>query len=269
MGTGSCNTVTETLTLRGVSKTFDARSPLHVLEDIDLSIREGEFVSFIGPSGCGKSTLLAILAGLLEPTTGTVRFADHPDKPLLGKVAYMPQKDLLLPWRSLLDNTIIGMECRGWARSTSRKRALGLFPAFGLAGFEDYYPAHLSGGMRQRAAFLRTLLTDRSILLLDEPFGALDALTRATLQTWLLNLWDSLETIIVLVTHDVEEALLLSDRICVMTERPGRIKEIITVPWGRPRTFSIVTAPEFTALRRTLLNSLYADQPFTSSEDSQ
>ncbi len=259
-------TATEVLTLKGVSKTFVASSPLRVLEDIDLSIYQGEFVSLIGPSGCGKSTLLAVLAGLLKPTTGSTHFTDHPDKTLLGEVAYMPQKDLLLPWRSLLDNTIIGMELRGWDRTTSRRRALDLFPTFGLAGFEDYYPANVSGGMRQRAAFLRTLLADRSILLLDEPFGALDALTRANLQVWLLALWESLETTIVLVTHDVEEALLLSDRICVMTKRPGYIKEIITVPWTRPRNFSIVTTPEFTAMRSALLNSLYADSP---SEESR
>ena len=253
------------IALQKVSKTFPTRSgPLHVLEDVDFAAEAGEFVSIIGPSGCGKSTLLNILAGLEEPSAGQVCFDGRPGEGRLGSVAYMPQKDLLLPWRTALDNAILALEVQGWDRAAARERAGELLATFGLQGFEDHYPADLSGGMRQRTAFLRTILADKRLVLLDEPFGALDALTRANLQAWLLELWGLLAVTVVLVTHDVEEALLLSDRIYVMTARPGRISQVMTAPLQRPRTYDLVSSPEFTALKADLLATLRGSGPVLS-----
>ena len=246
-----------------VDKSFPARGePLHVLEAVDFAAEAGEFVSIIGPSGCGKSTMLNILAGLEEPSAGRgpLRRAARARR-RLGSVAYMPQKDLLLPWRTALDNAILALEVQGWDRAAARGRAGELLATFGLQGFEDHYPADLSGGMRQRTAFLRTILADKRLVLLDEPFGALDALTRANLQAWLLDLWGLLAVTVVLVTHDVEEALLLSDRICVMTARPGRISRVLTVPLERPRTYDLVSSPAFTALKADLLATLRDSGP--------
>jgi ABC-type nitrate/sulfonate/bicarbonate transport system ATPase subunit len=169
----------------------------------------------------------------------------------------MPQRDALLPWRTVLDNVVLGLEVHGVAKQEARERARGLLPRFGLAGFGDYYPAALSGGMRQRAAFLRTVLAEREVLLLDEPFGALDALTRRSMQAWLLDLWGELGRSILMVTHDVEEALLLSDRVAVMTARPGHIKLIETVPLPRPRTPAMINEPEFVAQKAVLLETLH------------
>ena len=253
------------IALEQVSKSFPTRSgPLHVLEEVDFAVEAGEFVSIIGPSGCGKSTLLNILAGLEEPTAGGVRFDGRPGEGRLGSVAYMPQKDLLLPWRTALDNAILALEVQGWDRAAARERAGELLATFGLQGFEDHYPADLSGGMRQRTAFLRTILADKRLVLLDEPFGALDALTRANLQAWLLDLWGLLAVTVVLVTHDVEEALLLSDRVYVMTARPGRISRVMTAPLERPRTYDLVSSPEFTALKADLLATLRDSGPVVS-----
>ena len=253
------------IALEHVAKSFPTRGePLHVLEEVDFAVEAGEFVSIIGPSGCGKSTLLNILAGLEEPSAGGVRFDGRPGEGRLGSVAYMPQKDLLLPWRTALDNAILALEVQGWDRTAARGRAGELLATFGLQGFEDHYPADLSGGMRQRTAFLRTILADKRLVLLDEPFGALDALTRANLQAWLLDLWGLLAVTVVLVTHDVEEALLLSDRVYVMTARPGRISRVMTVPLERPRTYDLVSSPEFTALKADLLATLRDSGPVLS-----
>jgi ABC-type nitrate/sulfonate/bicarbonate transport system ATPase subunit len=175
----------------------------------------------------------------------------------LGHTALMPQRDALLPWRSVLDNTILGLEVAGVGRAAARERARALLPHFGLAGFEEYYPAALSGGMRQRAAFLRTVLAEREVLLLDEPFGALDALTRRSMQEWLLDLWDDLGRTILLVTHDVEEALLLADRVAVMTARPGRIKRVEPVRLPRPRHAEMISEPAFVAQKMELLAALH------------
>ncbi|MHB8991626.1 MAG: ABC transporter ATP-binding protein [Chloroflexota bacterium] len=229
---------------------------LPVLEEIDLFAQEGEFVTLIGPSGCGKSTLLNIVAGLEEPASGSIRFDGQPATHRIGRVAYMPQKDLLMPWRTVLDNTILGLEIQGVPRDAARKRALALFELFGLKSFEKAYPATLSGGMRQRAAFLRTVLTDKEIMLLDEPFGALDALTRSNMQEWLLRLWDSLRKTILFITHDVDEAVLLSDRVYVLTARPGRIKLVLDIDLPRPREYGIVTSEPFIELKERLLGAI-------------
>jgi ABC-type nitrate/sulfonate/bicarbonate transport system ATPase subunit len=226
-----------------------------VLAGVDLTVNEGEFVSIIGPSGCGKSTLLNIIAGLDQPDSGIVELSGATDK-RLGQTGYMQQKDLLLPWRTVLDNTILGLELRGVPRKQAREQALQYTEEFGLKGFENHYPYALSGGMRQRAAFLRTMLMDQDVILLDEPFGALDALTRIQMQEWLLQLWESLNKTIVLITHDVDEALLLSDRVYLMTARPGRATLALDVTLPRPRHYDMVTGPDFSALKARLMEPL-------------
>lgn len=241
----------------GIRVDFPTREgPLPVLEAIDLFAMEGEFISIIGPSGCGKSTLFNVIAGLHEPDSGSIRFDGHSVDRLLGKVAFMPQKDLLMPWRTVLDNAILGLEVQGVTRREAREKALALFGLFGLRGFEQAYPATLSGGMRQRAAFLRTVLTNREILLLDEPFGALDALTRSSMQEWLLELWGNLRKTILFITHDVDEAVLLSDRVYALTARPARIKMVREIDLPRPRRYEMVISPSFLRLKEVLLAAI-------------
>ena len=231
-----------------------------VLAGVSLTVNPGEFVSIIGPSGCGKSTLLNIIASLDQPDAGTVELDEELDgRPVsdrLGRIGYMQQKDLLLPWRTVLDNAALGLELQGIPRRQARRRALELTELFGLKGFEYQYPFALSGGMRQRAAFLRTMMLDQGVMLLDEPFGALDALTRIQMQEWLMDLWRNLRKTIILITHDVDEAILLSDRIYVLTARPGRTKMIIDVDLPRPRSYQLVTELPFTQLKGELLTSL-------------
>ena len=226
-----------------------------VLSGVDLTVNEGEFVSIIGPSGCGKSTLLNIIAGLDQPDSGLVELSGNAGAKL-GQTGYMQQKDLLLPWRSVLDNTILGLELRGVPRKQAREQAMEFTEAFGLKGFEHQYPYALSGGMRQRASFLRTMLMGQDVVLLDEPFGALDALTRVQMQEWLLPLWESLNKTIVLITHDVDEALLLSDRVYLLSARPGRATLVLDVELPRPRNYYMVTSPEFSALKARLMEPL-------------
>ena len=243
--------------MEGIGHTFFVdRRPLLVLQDIDLRVYPGEFVSLIGPSGCGKSTLLNIIAGLEEPTRGAIRSDGQPTNRRLGDVGYMHQKDLLLPWRTVLDNAILGLELRGVPRHQARMQAMNLMEQFGLKGFEGSYPSLLSGGMRQRAAFLRTVLADQEVILLDEPFGALDALTRANMQEWLLQLWESWGKTVLMVTHDVEEALLLSDRVYVMTARPGRVKLVLPVELSRPRRYDMVTEDSFVRMKARVVEAL-------------
>ncbi len=230
-----------------------------VLAGVDLTVNEGEFVSIIGPSGCGKSTLLNMIAGLDQPDSGAITLSDEVSiapTDRLGKTGYMQQKDLLMPWRSVLDNTILGLELKGVPRKQAREQALEFTEAFGLKGYEHQYPYALSGGMRQRAAFLRTMLMGQDVVLLDEPFGALDALTRVQMQEWLLDLWESLNKTIVFITHDVDEALLLSDRVYLLSARPGQVTLVLGVPLPRPRHYDMVTTPEFSGLKSKLMEPL-------------
>lgn len=227
-----------------------------VLREVDLYADDGEFVSLIGPSGCGKSTLLNIIAGLDHPSHGALYLNGRCVEQRLGTVGYMQQKDLLLPWRTVLDNIILGLEVQGVARRLARQRALTLMEQFGLKGFETAYPSTLSGGMRQRAALLRTILPDHEVFLLDEPFGALDALNRAQIHEWLLGLWESLHKTIVLVTHDVDEAIFLADRVYVMTARPGRVKLVQDIDLPRPRHLEMLTTSPFMVLKEHLLTAL-------------
>ncbi|HLY29650.1 MAG TPA: ABC transporter ATP-binding protein [Ktedonobacterales bacterium] len=235
---------------------------LMALDGVSLALAEGEFVALVGPSGCGKSTLLSLIAGLETPSGGQIALRGDPQAKRLGRVGYMPQRDLLLPWRDALGNAIAGLEVQGTPRGEARRRAQALFADFGLAGFERSYPAMLSGGMRQRVAFARTALAAHDLLLLDEPFGALDALTRASLQRWLGSVWARLGITCLLVTHDVDEALLLADRIYVMTPRPGRIRMERRLPLTidglrtRPRTQQFLLEPEIAALKAELLAAL-------------
>jgi ABC-type nitrate/sulfonate/bicarbonate transport system ATPase subunit len=234
--------------------TFDA------LAHVTLAVPAGRFVSLIGPSGCGKSTIFNIVAGLQEPTAGRVLIDGLDATGTIGRVGYMLQKDLLLPWRTLIDNIILGMEIQGVPLRVARDKALPLLRRYGLGGFEDAYPSALSGGMRQRAALLRTLLLDTDVILLDEPFGALDAQTKLQMQEWLLALWSDFAKTVVFVTHDVEEAIFLSDEVHVMGTRPGRIVETLDVALPRPRLRSCTTTPAFTALKERCLELLRLDQ---------
>jgi ABC-type nitrate/sulfonate/bicarbonate transport system ATPase subunit len=227
-----------------------------VLDGVSLSVPGEAFVSLVGPSGCGKSTLLRMLAGLLVPDEGTATVDGEDAAGRPGLVAYMPQKDLLFPWRRALANATLGAEVAGVAKDEAQARARELLPLFGLEGFERAWPNQLSGGMRQRLALLRTFLTPRRTLLLDEPFGALDAITRREMQAWLQEVWQRDRRTVLFVTHDVEEALLLSDTVAVMSPRPGRIVARVAVPFPRPRPPGLVVEPEFVALKAELLAAL-------------
>lgn len=242
----------------GVGVTYRGQSgPVESLREVSIHARQGEFVTIIGPSGCGKSTLLAVLAGLRRPDTGAVRLGGREITGQVGLVGLMPQRDLLLPWKRVLDNAALPLRLRGVPGRQARRTARDLFPRFGLSGFERAWPAALSGGMRQRVALLRTFLTGREVLLLDEPFGALDALTRAGMQEWLLDVWSTWGKTVVLVTHDVDEAIYLSDRIYIMSPRPGRIRHMVDVPLARTRRYDqVVTSASFTGLKRELLGEL-------------
>jgi ABC-type nitrate/sulfonate/bicarbonate transport system ATPase subunit len=231
--------------VNGVSKSFAGEEGmLQVLAPISFDAEWGTWTTILGPSGCGKTTLLRILAELLEPDAGEVS---------IGATAYLPQRDTLLPWRTALDNAILASEVEGRPLAEARPEAIELFAHFGLSGFERQYPSQLSGGMRQRLALIRTFLAHRDILLLDEPLGALDPLTRATLQDWLLSVWTELRKTILLVTHDVEEALLLSDRVLVLTDRPASIARDLQVELHRPRGRASV---ELAATKGRLLDLL-------------
>ena len=224
------------------------------LDGLDLTVGAGEVVAVVGASGCGKSTLLEILAGLQEPDSGTVAL-DAAAR--MRTCAFMPQRDLLLPWRDALGNAGLAFECAGASRAEARRAAAPLFERFGLGEFEAAYPRELSGGMRQRVAFLRTLLAGRPVLLLDEPFASLDAITRAGMQEWLADALVAEPRTVVLVTHDVEEALYLADRVAVLSPRPGRVVAELAVDIERPRPRrETVTSPEFGALRQRALEAL-------------
>jgi ABC-type nitrate/sulfonate/bicarbonate transport system ATPase subunit len=231
---------------------------VQAISDISLSVPAGRFVSLIGQSGCGKSTLFNILAGLLAPTSGRVLLDNRDISGQAGLVSYMLQKDLLLPWRTVLDNVIFGLELQGVSRKAAREEAIPLMDRYGLGQFKHHFPNNLSGGMRQRAALLRTLLCNNEVILLDEPFAALDAQTRFQMQEWLLTIWTEFDRTILFVTHDVDEAIFLSDEICVLSPRPGRIAERIDVGLPRPRDRTVVTSPEFASLKTRCLDLLFA-----------
>ena len=249
------------LKIEDVRCSFDVEGdfPLTVLDGIDFSVNENEFIAVIGPSGSGKSTLFNVISGLLTPDSGRVLLDGTDVTGTPGCLAYMMQKDLLLPWRTILDNVTLGPEIAGKPRSEVQADARKLLQRFGLDGFESFYPAALSGGMRQRAALMRTILCDRQVLLLDEPFGALDALTRSSLQEWLLNIWHDFKRTVVLITHDPDEAVFLADRVIVTTSRPMCIKGLVAVPLGRPRRRDVTTSVEFARIKGEVLDLVTSD----------
>ncbi len=280
------------VSVRNASKSFlrPDLPPIEAIDDISLDVDLGEFVVIVGPSGCGKSTLLNIIAGLAEPDIGSVsilknsrhsrknphhshecprhsRADGNPDElgeqasKRIGRVAYMHQIDLLLPWRNVLSNATLGLEIAGIPRAEADAKATELAQRFGIADFLNAYPATLSGGMRQRVALLRAVLPDRAVLLLDEPFKALDAITRAELQRWLSDVLDRTNRATVMVTHDVEEALMLGDRVLVMSPRPGRILLELDVDLPRPRPRDVVREPNFVELKWQLLSALDDEAP--------
>ena len=230
----------------------DGAGRVEVLDDVSFTVEDGEFVSLVGPSGCGKSTILRLLAGLGRLEAGHLAI-----EPEGSRSAYMPQRDALLPWRRALANAVLGAEVRGVPRAQAAESALALFERFGLAGFERAWPAQLSGGMRQRLALLRTFLTPAEVLLLDEPFGALDAITRRQFQAWLEGVWLADRRPVLFVTHDVEEALVLSDRVLVLAPRPTKVVATVDSPFPRPRApDTIVTDPDFVTRKAALLAAL-------------
>jgi ABC-type nitrate/sulfonate/bicarbonate transport system ATPase subunit len=250
--------------LNDVSATYAERGRrLPVLDRVSLTAAPGEFVAIVGPSGSGKSTLLDVIAGLIEPDSGTVGIAGHvlSARERLGKSAYLRQRDLLMPWRTVQANAAVALEAHGMPRRQARTLALDRLREFELDGFAHAYPAQLSGGMRQRVAFVRTMLAESPILLLDEPFSALDALTRSDLHRWVQDVLPRGQRTVLLVTHDVEEALLLADRVLVVSPRPARVVAEEPVRFPRPRRRSLTLAPEFLAEKARLLIHLGTAAP--------
>jgi NitT/TauT family transport system ATP-binding protein len=243
------------VTASGLGHAF---ADLEVIERLDLRVDRRQVVGVVGPSGCGKSTLLELIAGLREPARGAIAVEGSLDPGgRLASCAYMPQRDLLLPWLAAIDNAALALRNRGARRADARRAAAPLFERFGLTGFELTRPGELSGGMRQRVAFLRTLLAGKPVLLLDEPFGALDAITRAEMQEWLAGAFAAEPRTAVLVTHDVEEALYLCDRVVVLSARPARIIAELEVAEPRaPDRLERITSPDFTALRERAMAAL-------------
>jgi ABC-type nitrate/sulfonate/bicarbonate transport system ATPase subunit len=260
-----------------ISKTFSSdEKEVQALKDISLSVSHGTFICIVGPSGCGKSTLFNIMTGLLQPDTGHVYLDGEEITGKTGIVGYMPQKDLLFPWRTVLENSILGLELKGVSHKEAVDQAIDLFKVFGLSGFENFYPSALSGGMKQRVSLARTFLFDTKVMLLDEPFGALDALSRGVMQEWLLEVWDQIKATIFFITHDVEEAVFLADRILVLSARPATILADIEVPLSRPRSISQRTSAEALAIRQSILGYLegetqkaFSQQAVTMSQSSK
>ena len=252
---------TPELLVHQVTKTFGSgKQRLETLALIDLAVEKGEFVSVIGPSGCGKSTLFNIIAGVDAPTSGTIAIDGVVDAVRAGKSGYMPQQPLLLPWRTIEENVMLGLDVQRVSRDKARRQAQELLEHFGLADFAQNYPSTISGGMRQRVALLRTVLFNKSFLLLDEPFGALDALTRLSCQMWLLDLWQEVHSSVLFITHDVREAILLSHRIYVLSARPARVLQVIDVDLPRPRKPEHLALHQSIQLEQALLSILMKEQ---------
>lgn len=247
----------ELLRLDGVEKCF---GDIVALQESTLTIERGSFVSIVGPSGCGKSTLFNVVAGLLRPDKGDVLLNDASVVGRTGHVGYMLQKDLLVPWQTVLGNITLGARLTRRVTKEDRAAAAAIATRYGLGGFLHHYPGALSGGMRQRVALMRTLAMNQPLLLLDEPFGALDAQTRFDMQQWLLQVWRDSQRTVLFITHDVDEAVFLSDRVLVMSPRPGRIVDDIAINLPRPRTIETLTSPEFTAVKASILHQLHKER---------
>jgi NitT/TauT family transport system ATP-binding protein len=233
------------LEISGLCKFF---GDLEALRSIDASVERGEFIAVVGPSGCGKTTFLRIVAGLEPATTGTILLDGKPLSGPGSSRGFVFQNDSLLPWRTVLANALIGPEVAGRVGKTERQRTLDLLKLVGLGGFENYYPRQLSGGMRQRVNLARALAIDPDVLLMDEPFASLDAQTREIMQTELLRIWEEGRKTVLFVTHQIDEAVFLSDRVLVFARRPGRLQESVTIRLPRPRSLAIKRTPEFVAI---------------------
>ena len=231
-------------------------SESRIVDSLNFTIQKGEFISIVGASGSGKSTLFRLITGLEQETTGSILVNGQNEKNRLGKVGYMPQQDLLLPWRTIIDNASLPLELKGLKKSQAVEQARELLEEFGLKGVEQHYPSDLSGGMRQRVSFLRSVLSGSNVLLLDEPFSALDAITRLSMQEWLLEQWQKRKHTILFITHDVNEALFLSDRIFIVCDKPMKKLEEVRIPLGRPRCQSDLNKPEILELKDYLLDQL-------------
>ena len=250
--------------LQNVSMTFGSNEEsVQAVADASFKVNNREFMTIVGPSGCGKTTVLNMLAGLLEPTTGRILVDGEEVEDRRKHSVYMFQRDLLLPWRKIIDNVALGIEILGTPRRECRAMAQEILDRFDLGQFATKYPGQLSGGMRQRAALMRTLLCPKDILLLDEPFGALDALTRAGMQEWLLQVWERDHRTVVFITHDIEEAIFLSDRVLVMSARPGTIKLELEIDLPRPRERTIDISPEFNELKGEVREAIYEEGSLT------
>lgn len=241
------------LSLRGVSMSFANKQ---VLDNISIDVAAGEFVSLIGPSGSGKSTLFNIIGGLLTPNSGEVSMNNQSIINEVGHISYMPQQTSLFPWRNILDNVLLGQELYG---KTNEKQAIDMLGIAGLGDVTHAYPHQLSGGMKQRASFIRALLSPQSLMCLDEPFSALDEFTRLDMQKWLLSVWEQHEQSILFITHNIEEALFLSDKIIILSAGPAKVKDVITIPFARPRNEDIILSDEFLQWKRKLIQIIKAE----------
>ena len=246
------------VSLHNISKSFKQKdnSTLNIFSEINLTVNNGQLISLIGPSGCGKSTLLNIIAGIEVQDNGDIYIDKSLEANRLGVCGYLQQKDLLLPWRNILDNVILGSELKGENKKESLYKAKKYLDRFGLKGFEYEYPHNLSGGMRQRASFLRTLLADQKLFLLDEPFSALDSLNRSKMQDWLLNIKKELDKTIILVTHDIDEAILLSDKIYVMSNIPAQIILTENINYPRVNTTTMLSDDNYFKTKKNIMDAL-------------
>jgi NitT/TauT family transport system ATP-binding protein len=260
------------ISLSGATKTFDTKDggSYTAIRDVDLTVRRGEFVTVVGPTGCGKSTTLSLISGLQPATAGEVLVDGAPVTGIPGGLGYMFQTDAVLPWRSVLDNVAAGPRYRGTPKAEARELARDWVHRVGLDGFEGYHPHQLSGGMRKRVALAQTLINEPSILLMDEPFGALDVQTREHMQDLLLDLWSGTGAAVVFVTHDLTEAIALADRVVVMTAGPATVKDAVPVDLPRPRRVEdIRLTPAFTDLYRAIWESLRVEVELTRARGAR
>jgi len=257
------DSINSLIRVRDIKVSFSSRGGGHIdaLDGVSFDVADGEFISIVGPSGCGKTTLLRVMSGLVEPTSGDVTIAGEAVRGPRRDIGIVFQAPILLPWRSVLANVFVPLEAQGLPVKHTRDRARLLLRTVGLEGFTDRYPFELSGGMQQRVALARALVHNPRVLLLDEPFGALDALTRETMNAELQRIWEETRKTAVLVTHSIPEAILLSDRVFVMSPRPGRILDVVPVPFSRPRSVALMATEGFGALTLRVRGSLNAGSP--------